>query len=132
MNMVFDKARELGEAIAVSEEYAAMQSAEETAMANAEVAQKMSDYMEAKSNVESELAKDQADPVLIASYSQAMQSLQDELNAHELVQAMNMARQSFSQMMTQVNQVLQFVMTGQTQQPEEGCGGNCSGCSGCH
>ena len=40
------------------------------------------------------------------------------------------ARGVFSAMMNQVNQVLQFMVTGETE--EAGCSGNCGSCDGCH
>jgi len=42
--------------------------------------------------------------------------------------AYEQAQSSFTQLLQQVNQVLQFVVTGET---EPGCGRSCSGCAGC-
>ena len=40
------------------------------------------------------------------------------------------AQQYFTGLINQVNQVLQFIVTGRME--EESCGGSCSSCGGCH
>lgn len=131
MNRVFELARELGEALANSEEYARMQETEDAAMADPTVSERMSAYLEAKSNVEAELSNEEPDRAKLAQYSEQMQTAQTELNAMEAVQIMTQARQDFADMMKQVNQVLEFTLTGKIAD-EGGCGGNCSSCAGCH
>lgn len=131
MNKVFELARQLGEALAASEEYTKMQETENTAMADAAVSSKMSEYLEAKSNVERELGNEEPDRDMLALYSEKMQKAQEELNHMELVKEMTQARQTFSDMMKQVNQVLEFTLTGKIAD-EGGCGGDCGRCGGCH
>lgn len=131
MNKVFELARELGEALANSEEYIRMQETENAAMSDPSVSEKMTAYLEAKSSVEEELSHEEPDSNKLAQFSQQMQSAQSELNDMELVKVMTQARQDFADMMKQVNQVLEFTLTGKI--AEEGsCGGNCSSCAGCH
>ena len=43
---------------------------------------------------------------------------------------MTQARSEFTGLINQVNQVLQFIVTGRME--EESCGGDCSSCGGCH
>ena len=61
MNKVFELARELGEALANSAEYARMQETENTAMNDPKVSELMGVYMEAKNNVEAVLATEEPD-----------------------------------------------------------------------
>lgn len=131
MNKVFELARELGEALANSEEYIRMQETENAAMSDPSVSEKMTAYLEAKSSVEEELSNEAPDSNKLAQYSQQMQSAQSELNGMELVKVMTQARQDFADMMKQVNQVLEFTLTGKISE-EGSCGGNCSSCAGCH
>ena len=56
---------------------------------------------------------------------------QQQLTAMPAVDAMTSARQQFSELMNQVNHVLEFIITGELPQ-SGGCSGNCSSCSGCH
>ena len=131
MNKVFELARELGEALANSEEYIRMQETENAAINDPSVSENMTAYLEAKSSVEEELSNEAPDSNKLAQYSQQMQSAQSELNDMELVKVMTQARQDFADMMKQVNQVLEFTLTGKI--AEEGsCGVNFSSCAGCH
>ena len=117
MSKVTDCARALGQAIVDSEEYKAMQITEKTAMNDLAVAAAMSRYLEAKDE--------------IARFSQEMDDAQQTLNAMPAVDAMTTARQNFSELMNQVNHVLEFMITGEVEQ-SGGCTGNCASCGGCH
>ena len=123
MSKVTDCARELGQAIVDSEEYKTMQMAEKTAMSDPAVAAAMSRYLEAK------MSAGNADE--IARFSQEMDDVQQALNAMPAVDAMTTARQNFSELMNQVNHVLEFMITGEVEQGG-GCTGNCASCGGCH
>ena len=48
----------------------------------------------------------------------------------ELVRAMQDARNQFTQMMENVNQILRFIITGETEE-SGGCSGSCESCGGC-
>ena len=132
MNQVFLKTRELGDAIMQSEEYKAMKVAEDRAMANADAAAAMSQYMEARQNIEALLEKDNPDPEALKKLSAEMDQTQERLSLIDDVQALTEARENFSNLIEQVNQVLKFIITGQMTEPKSGCGGGCSGgCGGC-
>ena len=132
MNQVFLKTRELGDAIMQSEEYKAMKVAEDRAMANSEAATAMSQYMEARQNIEALLEKDNPDPEALKKLSAEMDQTQERLSLIDDVQALTEARENFSNLIEQVNQVLKFIITGQMTEPKSGCGGGCSGgCGGC-
>ena len=132
MNQVFLKTRELGAAIMQSEEYKVMKVAEDRAMANADAAAAMSQYMEARQNIEALLEKDNPDPEALKKLSAEMDQTQERLSLIDDVQALTEARENFSNLIEQVNQVLKFIITGQMTEPKSGCGGGCSGgCGGC-
>ena len=123
MSKVTDCARALGQAIVDSEEYKAMQITEKTAMNDPAVAAAMSRYLEAKDGMHAAMSAGNADE--IARFSQEMDDAQQTLNA------MTTARQNFSELMNQVNHVLEFMITGEVEQ-SGGCTGNCASCGGCH
>lgn len=129
MSKVMDCARELGQAIVDSEEYKTMQMTEKTAMSDPAVAAAMSRYLEAKDNMHAAMSTGDADQ--IAHFSQEMDDAQQALNAMPAVDAMTTARQNFSELMNQVNHVLEFMITGEVEQGG-GCTGNCASCGGCH
>lgn len=131
MSKVTDCARALGEAIVASDEYKNMQIAESAAMNEPAVADAMARYMELKNMLGEVMCQPDADAELISKYGQEMDEIQQRLNAMPSVEAMTGARQKFSEMMNQVNSVLEYIITGELPQ-QGGCSGNCSGCSGCH
>jgi len=134
MHEVFERASALGEAIQQSEEYRAMREAESAVMADEDAARIMSDFLGHRSVVEEILTADPPDHALLAEHSAAMEALQGALGEMELVREMTRARQAFADMMRQVNQVLRFMVTGETGDEDddehEDCGGDCGGCSG--
>ncbi len=133
MNAVFEKTRELGEALMASEEYKAMKAAEDTAMANAEAAELMSQYLEHKSRLEEMLHGGSPDPDAIGKLGAAMEEVQGRFQAVPEIAEMNRAREEFNNLINQVNQVLHFIITGEMDQDgESGCTGSCDTCPGCH
>ena len=131
MSKVTDCARALGEAIVASEEYKNMQVTESAAMSDPAVTAAMARFLELKELISQEMRKEEQDAEQIARYGEEMDDVQRELNAMPAVDAMTSSRQSFSDMMNQVNRILEFIITGETQQ-SGGCSGNCSSCGGCH
>lgn len=131
MEKVRECARALGEAIVASQEYKNMQVTEQAAMSDPKVAELMSRYMELKNALGDAMCQPDADANVISRYGKEMDEVQQQLTAMPAVDAMTTARQNFSELMTQVNHILEFIITGELPQ-SGGCSGNCSGCSGCH
>ena len=52
------------------------------------------------------------------------------VNQQPMVRAMQDARSQFTQMMENVNQILRFIITGETEE-SGGCSGSCESCGGC-
>ncbi|MDO5376868.1 MAG: YlbF family regulator [Clostridia bacterium] len=131
MSKVTECARALGEAIVASDEYKNMQITEKAAMSDPAVAEAMGRFLELKEALGNVMRQEEPDPDLIASYGQEMDEVQQKLNAMPAVDAMTSSRQQFSELMNQVNHVLQFMLTGEVEQGG-GCTGNCGSCGGCH
>ncbi len=131
MSKVTECAQALGEAIVASEEYKNMQITEKAAMGDPAVAEAMGRFLELKEALNDVMRQEEPDPELIASYGREMDEVQQRLNAMPAVDAMTTSRQRFSELMNQVNHVLEFIITGETEQGG-GCSGNCASCGGCH
>lgn len=131
MSKVTDCARALGEAIVASEEYKNMQVTEKAAMSDPKVAELMARYLELKNALGDAMCQPDADAEVISRYGKEMDEVQQTLTAIPAVDAMTSSRQQFSELMNQVNRILEFIITGELPQ-SGGCSGNCSGCSGCH
>lgn len=131
MSQVTDCARALGEAIVASEEYRNMQVTEKDAMSDPAVAEAMGRYLELKQTLDGVMRSEEPDPEEIARIGREMDEVQQSLNAMPAVDAMTSSRQAFSALMNQVNQILEFMLTGEVEQ-SGGCTGNCASCGGCH
>ncbi len=133
MNPVFQKTRELGEALMQSEEYLAMKAMEDRAMGNSEAAETMGMYMEKKQTLEEMLMSEDPDAEQLRALSAQMDELQEQLQMIDDIRELTEARNNFSNLIEQVNGVLRFIITGETADEDEGgCGaGGCEGCSGC-
>ena len=130
MDNVFKKTRELGEALLESEVYLKMKDAEDKAMANPEAAQTMAAFLEKRGELQSMMQSDNPDPGAMKRLSEEMDDLQDRLQMVDDIVALNDARNEFNSLIGQINQVLQFIVTGRMDEPS--CGGDCGSCGGCH
>ena len=132
MDTVFQKTRELGEALLQSEAYLNMKAAEDKAMANADAAQTMASFLEKRSELHQLMQSDDPDPVAMKRLSDEMDELQDRMQMIDDIVALNDARNEFNSLIGQINQVLQFIVTGNMEEPQGGCTGSCATCPGCH
>lgn len=134
MNVVFQKTRELGEALLQSDEYKHMKQLEDVAMGNKEAAEAMGKYIETKSKIEELLLMEAPDGEQLRVLSADMDQHHEHLQMIDDIQNLTHAREHFSDLIEQVNKVLKFIITGNMEDDESegGCSGSCSGCaSGC-
>ena len=129
MDNVFQKTRELGEALLASETYQRMKAAEDKAMQNAEAAGLMSDLLEKRAGIQQLMQQENPDAGALKRLSDEMDGIQEKLHMMDDIVALTEARSEFTSLINQVNQVLQFIVTGKM---DSGCAGDCSSCSGCH
>lgn len=130
MDLILEKTRELGDALLESECYQKLKAAENKAMQNAEAAQMMSDVLERRSKLQDLIQQENPDPVAMKRLSDEMDEIQEKLQMMDDIVELSQARSDFNALIGQINQVLQFIVTGRMD--EGGCSGDCSGCSGCH
>ena len=131
MDQVFLKTRELGQALMESEAYRAMKAAEDTAMQNEEAAGAMSEYIELRGQLQEIMSQKDPDAEKMAALSEEMESLQLKLRSIDDIASLTAAREAFNALIGQVNQVLQFIVTGNMEEESASCGGGCASCSGC-
>lgn len=130
MDQVFLKTRELGQALVESEIYKTMKDAEDRAMQNKEAADTMGRYLEIRSSLQDMLSKPDPDSVAMKALSDEMDSLHAQLQSIDDIVQLTQAREAFNSLIAQVNQVLQFIVTGKIDEPEGGCTGSCASCGG--
>jgi cell fate (sporulation/competence/biofilm development) regulator YlbF (YheA/YmcA/DUF963 family) len=131
MDAVFQKTRELGQALMESEAYLNMKAAEDRAMANEEAARTMGEYLEKRQQLQALMQSENPDPGALKRISDEMDAAQERLQMIDDIAALTEARNEFNALIGQINQVLQFIVTGEMEQPS-GCSGSCATCSGCH
>jgi cell fate (sporulation/competence/biofilm development) regulator YlbF (YheA/YmcA/DUF963 family) len=131
MDQVFLKTRELGQALMESEAYLAMKAAEDTAMQNEEAAGTMSKYIEVRGQLQEIMSQKDPDAGKMAALSEEMESLQTKLRSIDDILNLTAAREAFNALIGQVNQVLQFIVTGNMEEESASCGGGCASCGGC-
>jgi cell fate (sporulation/competence/biofilm development) regulator YlbF (YheA/YmcA/DUF963 family) len=130
---VFEKTHALAHALLDSDIYQAMKAAEEAAMADPEAGQCMTEYLEHKSALEEMLAQENPDSAKLNEHSTAMDEIQKRMQEIPSVANMSNARNEFSNLIAQVNQIISFVITGEMggcDCGDEGCSGSCSSCGG--
>ncbi|MBQ6347093.1 MAG: YlbF family regulator [Clostridia bacterium] len=131
MDAVFQKTRELGQALMESEAYQKMKAAEDRAMQNQEAARTMGEYLEKRQALQSMMQSENPDPGALKRISDEMDEAQERLQMMDDIVALTEARNAFNALIGQINQVLQFIVTGEMQEPS-GCSGSCASCPGCH
>ena len=131
MDVVFEKTRELGKALLECEVYQKMKEAEDRAMQNAEAAALMTEFLEKRGELQDMMQLENPDPGAMKRLSEEMDALQERLRMMDDIAALNEARNEFNGLIGQINQVLQFIVTGKMDEPS-GCTGSCDTCPGCH
>lgn len=134
MENILEKARELGQLIANSEEFQKMNKLEETASSNPEVSDLYTQYADLRDQIAAADMEEDADDEALDTMMDQAQELEERINRHPGILELNLARLSFNQMMDRVNRALQAQLTGEDEFEDfEGCGsaGGCAGCSGC-
>ena len=131
MDQIFAKTRELGQALLESEVYQKMREAEEKAMHNSEAAEMMAQYLEKRGQIQAAMEEENPDPAMMKRLSDEMDNIQQRLQLVDDIANLTAARAEFNGLIGQINQVLQFIVTGRMDDGSE-CSGSCDSCKGCH
>ena len=90
----------------------------------------MSDLLEKRSGIQQLMQQENPDAGALKRLSDEMDEIQEQLRMMDDIVALTEARSEFTSLINQVNQVLQFIVTGKMDSGD--CAGDCSSCSGCH
>ena len=126
---VTDKARELAGVIAQSPEYVAMRATEDAAAQDEALQKLFEQYDGIHREIEDATLKKEPDFDRIGSLTRDLDTVQQQIKAQPMYQALQQARKGFSDMMGQVNAELSAALNPGGSQG--GCSGNCAACSGC-
>ena len=134
MNEVFEKTRELGEALLRSDEYKKVKEAEERATANAEAAQVVGQFIEKRNEMQQLMSENDKDWEKVGKLSDEIEELKAKMDSIDDLIALDKARDKFGELINQINSVLHFIVTGEIESDdneESGCTGSCATCGGC-
>lgn len=129
MNDIIEKAKELGQLIAESEELRAMQACEERQSADPDAARLLEEYQQKRADITSRMKGEEMTPEALKGFQAEIQAAMDTLTANQAVREYLEAKARFSQLMMQVNSVISFCVKGE--EAEGDCSGNCGSCGGC-
>lgn len=131
MKQVLMQAEKLAQSIVDSEVFITMRRLENELTKDEQAAAIIMEVSEKRQAVEAILASSDLDHEALAKAADSLETAENAMEENELVTALKKARAEFSQMMSNVNQILRFVVTGETGE-EGGCSGSCGSCGGCH
>ena len=126
---VIEKAKELAGIIAQSPEYITMRATEDAAGQDEGLQELFKQYDSIHRDIEDATLKNEPDFDKIGSLTRDLDTVQQQIKAQPLYQALQQARKGFSDMMGAVNGELSAALNPGGSQG--GCSGNCSACGGC-
>jgi cell fate (sporulation/competence/biofilm development) regulator YlbF (YheA/YmcA/DUF963 family) len=129
MAEIFEKARELGEAIIESKEYKELKAAELAQENDEEAMALLKEYSEVRSRLAEEIQKGDVSEERIAEIREELEEAYQKMTTNDLITAYINAQRTFQAVIDQMNNILSFHITGQL---PGGCSGNCSSCNECH
>ena len=126
---VIEKAKELAGIIAQSPEYITMRATEDAAGQDEGLQELFKQYDSIHRDIEDATLKNEPDFDKIGSLTRDLDTVQQQIKAQPLYQALQQARKGFSDMMGAVNGELSAALNPGGSQG--GCSGNCAACGGC-
>ncbi len=130
MAEIFEKARELGEAIIESKEYKELKEAELRQEQDEEALTLLKEYSDVRSRLAQEIQKGDVDDSRIAEIREELEEAYEKMTTNDSITAYINAQRTFQAIIEQMNNILSFHITGKM---PGGCSGNCSSCGGdCH
>lgn len=127
MAEIFEKARELGEAIIESEEYKELKKAELEQEEDAEAMALLKEYSELRTSLAQEIQKGDVSEEEMASIRERLEEAYEKVTTNDHITAYINAQRTFQSIIDQMNNIISFHITGKI---PGGCSGNCSSCGG--
>ncbi len=128
---VLDLATKLGEALSESDEFKRYRLAEEKYHADEEAARLTAEYGKKSEELAKELSREDIKPSEMIKIRQQMTAEYNKLFNNEVIKEFLQSKQMAESLLSQVNNIIQYYVTGEEEQTG-GCSGNCSSCGGCH
>lgn len=118
----------LGKTLRESEQYKALEAAQEEYAKATFLATSMSEYNVQMTAYQQESEKENPDALILAAIERRTEELREIITSDPVFKALDEAQQNFSALMADVNGILEYNLTGQAP-----CTHDCSSCHGhCH
>ncbi|MGN1097774.1 MAG: YlbF family regulator [Clostridia bacterium] len=126
---IFDKARELGEAIVNSDEYKALKLAEAKQEQDEEAMKLLQEYSAIRKTLGEEINKGDVSEERMEEIRNAVEEAYEKVTSNDIIADYINAQRAFQAIIDQMNTILSYHITGQL---PGGCSGSCGSCGGCH
>jgi len=127
---IIEKAKELGQMLAESNEFVKMRTAEQAQQDDTDAQMLLMGYNQKRQELMMQAQKEDITPEEMQAIRTEMESEFNKLNTNPNIVEYIESMQVFNELMQQVNASISYYITPQQ---EEGCGGECGGCGGgCH
>ena len=124
-------AKELGKLIAESDEVKAANAAKVAYETDASIQQAITEYNTHNKALAEEYKKPEQDEELMTSIKKRIGELYNEIINHPVYQSYMAAQEGVGELMSLVNDEINFEVTGE-RPSASACSGNCGSCGGCH
>ena len=125
---IIEKTKELGELLSQSEQVKAYAAAKVAYDQDNEIQELVGQFNIRKMSMAALSQQDNPDEERINSHEEKIKEIYDRIMESELMIDLQMKGQAVEQLIGEINNILNFYVTGENPQ---GCSGNCSSCGGC-
>ena len=129
MAEIFEKARELGEAIIESKEFKELKEAEQNQENDPVALELLKKYSDVRTKLASEIQKGDVGEERMNAIREEIEQAYEEMTTNDNITAYINAQRTFQAIIDQMNNIISFHITGKM---PGGCSGSCSTCGGCH
>ncbi len=126
---IFDKARELGEAIVESSEYKTLKLAEAKQEQDDEAMKLLQEYSAIRRDLAEEINKGDVSEERLGEIREKVEEAYEKVTTNDTIVEYLNAKNAFQAIIDQMNTIISFHITGKL---PGGCSGSCEGCSGCN
>ncbi|MBR0277343.1 MAG: YlbF family regulator [Clostridia bacterium] len=126
---IFEKAHELGQMLADSKEFKALNDAKAAQDADGEASLVLMNYNRNREQLIKQASEPGISNEKMQEIRNKMEKEVEKLNSNKSIADFMEAMQGFNDIMEQVNAIISSYISPNQ---DGGCGGNCSSCGGCH
>ena len=129
ITQIIEKTKELGRLLAASEQVKSLAAARLAYEQNAQIQDLNGQFNIHKMSMAALSKQDNPDEERIAGHEDKLKEIYDQIMSAEVMTEYQTKSQSVEQVIGEINNILNFYISGETPQ---GCSGSCASCGGCH